>query len=99
MLDGKKSTAERIVYDAMAILGERTGKDPVEALENSIKILNPVLEVKCHPGAGALPGGQAPPRRRRDLPGPRRGPAAPRAHPRRPLARRVRAPAPREDDG
>ena len=33
MLDGKKSTAERIVYDALAILAERTGKDPVEALE------------------------------------------------------------------
>ena len=30
MLDGKKSVAERIVYDALAILGERTGRDPVE---------------------------------------------------------------------
>ncbi len=29
MLDGKKSTAERIVYDALAIIGERTGKDPI----------------------------------------------------------------------
>src|SRR5919109_358954 len=46
MLDGKKSTAERIVYDALAILGERTGKDPVEALETSIKSLTPVLEVR-----------------------------------------------------
>ena len=44
MLDGKKSTAERIVYDALAILSERTGKDPVEALETSIKALTPVLE-------------------------------------------------------
>ena len=33
MQDGKKSKAERIVYDALAILSERTGKDPVEALE------------------------------------------------------------------
>ena len=33
MLDGKKSTAERIVYDALAIIGERTGKDPLEQLE------------------------------------------------------------------
>jgi small subunit ribosomal protein S7 len=32
MLDGKKSTAERIVYDALAILGERTGREPVEVL-------------------------------------------------------------------
>jgi small subunit ribosomal protein S7 len=37
MLDGKKSTAERIVYDALAIIAERTGREPVEALENSIK--------------------------------------------------------------
>ena len=35
MLDGKKSTAERIVYDAMSIIGERTGKEPVEQLEVS----------------------------------------------------------------
>ena len=48
MLDGKKSTAERIVYDALAILSERTGKDPVEALELSIKSLTPVLEVRSH---------------------------------------------------
>ncbi|HEV2785971.1 MAG TPA: 30S ribosomal protein S7, partial [Solirubrobacteraceae bacterium] len=45
MLDGKKSTAERIVYDALAILGERTGKDPVEVLDQAIKTLTPVLEV------------------------------------------------------
>jgi small subunit ribosomal protein S7 len=32
MLDGKKSTAERIVYDALAIIEERTGKDAIEAL-------------------------------------------------------------------
>jgi small subunit ribosomal protein S7 len=53
MLDGKKSTAERIVYDALAILGERTGGDPVEALENSIKTLTPVLEVKSRRVGGA----------------------------------------------
>ena len=43
MLDGKKSTAERIVYDALAILAERSDKDPVETLEASIKILTPSL--------------------------------------------------------
>ena len=53
MLDGKKSTAERIVYDALAILAERTGKDPVEALEASIKALTPVLEVKSRRVGGA----------------------------------------------
>ena len=53
MLDGKKSVAERIVYDALAILAERTGKDPVEALEASIKALTPVLEVKSRRVGGA----------------------------------------------
>jgi small subunit ribosomal protein S7 len=53
MLDGKKSKAERIVYDALAILSERTGKDPVEALEISIKALTPVLEVKSRRVGGA----------------------------------------------
>jgi small subunit ribosomal protein S7 len=36
MLDGKKSTAEKIVYDALAIIAEKTGKDPLEQLEASI---------------------------------------------------------------
>jgi small subunit ribosomal protein S7 len=53
MLDGKKSTAERIVDDALAILSERTGKDPVEALETSIKALTPVLEVRSRRVGGA----------------------------------------------
>ena len=53
MLDGKKSTSERIVYDALAILAERTGKDAVEALETSIKALTPVLEVRSRRVGGA----------------------------------------------
>jgi small subunit ribosomal protein S7 len=53
MLDGKKSTAERIVYDALAIMAERTGKEPVEALEQSIKTLTPVLEVRSRRVGGA----------------------------------------------
>ena len=53
MLDGKKSVAEQIVYDALAILSERTGKDPVEALETSIKALTPVLEVRSRRVGGA----------------------------------------------
>ena len=53
MLDGKKSKAEDIVYGALAILGERTGKDPVEALESSIKILTPALEVRSRRVGGA----------------------------------------------
>ena len=53
MLDGKKSTAERIVYDALAIIGERTGKEPVEQLEGSIRTLTPVLEVRSRRVGGA----------------------------------------------
>jgi small subunit ribosomal protein S7 len=53
MLDGKKSTAERIVYDALAIIAERTGKEPVEQLEAALKTLTPVLEVRSRRVGGA----------------------------------------------
>jgi small subunit ribosomal protein S7 len=53
MLDGKKSTAERIVYDALAIIGEKTGKDPIEQLEASLKALTPALEVRSRRVGGA----------------------------------------------
>jgi small subunit ribosomal protein S7 len=53
MLDGKKAVAEKIVYDALAILAERSGKPPVEALEAGIKALTPVLEVRPRRVGGA----------------------------------------------
>ena len=53
MLDGKKSTAEKIVYDALAIIAERTGKDPLEQLETAIKTLTPALEVRSRRVGGA----------------------------------------------
>src|SRR3954447_24467232 len=53
MLDGKKSTAEAIVYDALAIIAERTGKDPVEQVEASLKALTPKLEVRSRRVGGA----------------------------------------------
>src|ERR1700759_3042482 len=53
MEDGKKSTAERIVYDALAILGGRSGKDPIEQLEAGIKALTPTLEVRSRRVGGA----------------------------------------------
>jgi len=53
MLDGKKSKAEAIVYDALAIVAEKTGADAVEQLEESIKILTPVLEVRSRRVGGA----------------------------------------------
>jgi len=53
MLDGKKSTAEGIVYDALAILEERTGKPALEVLEAGVKALTPVLEVRSRRVGGA----------------------------------------------
>jgi small subunit ribosomal protein S7 len=53
MSDGKKSVAERITYDALALVGERTGNNPVEELENAIKQLTPVLEVRSRRVGGA----------------------------------------------
>ena len=53
MLDGKKAVAEKIVYDALAILAERSGKDPVEELEAGVKALTPVLEVRSRRVGGA----------------------------------------------
>jgi small subunit ribosomal protein S7 len=53
MLDGKKPTAEKIVYDALAIIAERTGKEPVEQLEASVKTLTPALEVRSRRVGGA----------------------------------------------
>ncbi len=53
MLHGKKSTAEQIVYDALAIISEKTGKDPVEQLDAAIKALTPALEVRSRRVGGA----------------------------------------------
>jgi small subunit ribosomal protein S7 len=69
MLDGKKSTAESIVYDALAILEERTGKPALEILEAGVKALTPVLEVRSRRVGGAtyqVPV-EVPPRRARTL--------------------------------
>ena len=69
MLDGKKSKAEDIVYGALAIIGERTGKDAIEQLEVSIKALTPQLEVRSRRVGGAtyqVPV-EVPPRRARTL--------------------------------
>ena len=53
MIHGKKSIAERIVYDALAIVSEKTGKPPVEVLDDAIKTLTPVLEVRSRRVGGA----------------------------------------------
>ena len=69
MVEGKKSLAEQIVYDALEILSRRTNQDPVESLETSIKSLTPVLEVRSRRVGGAtyqVPV-EVPPRRARTL--------------------------------
>jgi small subunit ribosomal protein S7 len=53
MLDGKRSTAERIVYGALAIVAEKSGRDPVEVLEQAIKSVTPVLETRSRRVGGA----------------------------------------------
>jgi small subunit ribosomal protein S7 len=69
MVDGKKSTAEQIVYGALERLSGRTNQEPVDALEESIKQLTPVLEVRSRRVGGAtyqVPV-EVPPRRARTL--------------------------------
>lgn len=53
MLDGKKGLAERIFYNAMKIVGEKSGKDPLEVFQTAIKNVMPVLEVKPRRVGGA----------------------------------------------
>jgi small subunit ribosomal protein S7 len=53
MLDGKKSLAEQIVYDALAIASEKTGKPQLEVLEQAVKSVTPVLEVRSRRVGGA----------------------------------------------
>jgi small subunit ribosomal protein S7 len=53
MLDGKKSTAEKIVYDALDRVGQKTGKPPLEVLEQAVKSVTPVLEVRSRRVGGA----------------------------------------------
>ena len=53
MSDGKKSIAEQIVYDALAIVGERSSREAVEVLDEAIKELTPVLEVRSRRVGGA----------------------------------------------
>ena len=53
MLHGKKSTAERIVYDALSIVGERTGRNPTDVLDEAIESLTPSLEVRSRRVGGA----------------------------------------------
>jgi len=46
MRGGKKSTAQRVLYEAMEMIEERAKRDPVEIFEQAIRNVTPVLEVK-----------------------------------------------------
>jgi small subunit ribosomal protein S7 len=53
MLDGKKSIAEQIVYGALESVATKTGRPPVEVLEQAVKTVTPVLEVRSRRVGGA----------------------------------------------
>ena len=53
MLSGKKSVAQRVVYDAFETIREKTGQDPLEVFETALRNVMPVLEVKARRVGGA----------------------------------------------
>lgn len=53
MLDGRKGTAQKIVYDAFEIIKEKTGEDAVEVFEKAMNNIMPILEVKSRRVGGA----------------------------------------------
>jgi small subunit ribosomal protein S7 len=53
MYDGKKGVAEKNFYDALKLVEEKTGKDGMEVLEQALKNIMPVLEVKARRVGGA----------------------------------------------
>ena len=53
MLDGKKTVAQAIVYDAFDIIKEKEGKNPLEVFEQALENVMPVLEVKARRVGGS----------------------------------------------
>ena len=53
MLDGKKGVAQKIVYGAFEIVGEKTGKEPLEVFETAMENIMPQVEVKARRVGGA----------------------------------------------
>ncbi|CAM2834448.1 30S ribosomal protein S7 [Prescottella defluvii] len=53
LMDGKKSTAERIVYEALEQAREKTGTDPVVTLKRALDNVKPALEVRSRRVGGA----------------------------------------------
>lgn len=53
MISGKKAVAERIVYGALEVVGQRLNKDPVEVFEEALENIAPMVEVKSRRVGGA----------------------------------------------
>ncbi|MBI2873185.1 MAG: 30S ribosomal protein S7 [Chloroflexi bacterium] len=53
MQRGKKTVAQRVVYDALEIVGREAGREPLEVFEQAIRNATPVLQVKPRRVGGA----------------------------------------------
>ena len=53
MLDGKKGTAQKILYEAFDIVSKQTGKDAMDVYNEALKNISPVLEVKSRRVGGS----------------------------------------------
>jgi len=53
MYSGKKSVAERVMYDALDLIGERTGRNPIDTFEAALRNATPAVEVKPRRVGGA----------------------------------------------
>jgi small subunit ribosomal protein S7 len=53
MVDGKRGTAQRIVYDAFEMIAEKTGRNALEVFEEALGNIMPVLEVKARRVGGS----------------------------------------------
>ncbi len=53
MMGGKKSVASRILYDAFAIIEEKTSSDPLETFEQAVRNVTPLVQVKARRVGGA----------------------------------------------
>ena len=53
MIDGKKGTAQKIIYEAFDIIKEKTNEEPIVVFEKAMKNIKPALEVKSRRVGGA----------------------------------------------
>ncbi|YP_003359276.1 ribosomal protein S7 (plastid) [Cryptomonas paramecium] len=47
IIGGKKRLAQRIIYDALNLIGEKTGQEPLQIFEDAVKKVTPLIEVKA----------------------------------------------------